>query len=269
MIYIKENVQNKINSWNDSSIYVVTDFDRTLTKGNCMSSWNVLDNSPFLPKEYSKETKKLFETYYPIEIDEALEEKIKNQFMVEWWTKHINLFKKYKLKEELIETTTINKETLEFRKGAKNFLENMYKRKIPVIIISAGFGNFIEQFLIKNDCNYNNIYIVSNFIKFENGIAVGTKDHIIHSLNKDTNHLPKKVKQQIRNRNHIILLGDAVADVKMVNKDQRKEALKIAFVEKDRRKNITYFKKEFDIICTNHTSFDELKEKISIINKTK
>jgi 5'-nucleotidase len=82
--------------------------------------------------------------------------------MTEWWNKHINLFIKYKLSEDVVNQAAKNLRVITFRRGSKEFLEEMYKRNIPVIIISAGIGNFIEQFLIKNGCNFNNIYIVSN-----------------------------------------------------------------------------------------------------------
>ena len=138
-----------------------------------------------IPKEYVNERQVLYDYYRPYEIDESLDYDTKNCLMSEWWNKHFSLFIKYKLPEEVINDASKNLRVMAFRKGAKAFLENMRDRNIPVIIISAGIGNFIEQFLIKNNCNFSNIFIVSNFIKFENGIAVRVSDNVIHSLNKN------------------------------------------------------------------------------------
>ena len=58
------------------------------------------------------------------------------------------------------------KHTLEH---TKEFLRKMNEMNIPVIIISAGIGNVIEEFLKLENDYYDNIKIISNFIVFENG----------------------------------------------------------------------------------------------------
>ena len=141
----------------------------------------------------------------------------------------------------------------------------MHQKNIPVIIISAGIGNFIKQFLIKNNCDYNNIFIVSNFIKFENGIAVGVKDNITHSLNKNAVYLPNEVKEVINARKNIILFGDTSSDVLMAKEEDRLEALKVGFLEEKVEENKKYFIEKFDLVCTNNTGFDDLKEYISLL----
>ena len=222
--YNKEKLE-KINNWIDSTIHVVTDFDRTITVGNSESSWSVLSKSNLVPEEYVKERQEFYNYYRPFEIDEALDYETKNKLMIEWWNKHINLFIKYKLKESVINDAARNLRVMSFREGAKEFLESMRDRNIPVIIISAGIGNFIEQFLIKNNCNFDNIYIIYNFIKFEDGIAVGVCENVIHSLNKNEVSLPDNIKELIKDRPNIILLGDSISDIKMVKEEDRERAL--------------------------------------------
>lgn len=200
----------------------------------------------------------MFDFYRPIEIDEKLDFETKNKLMIEWWSKHIGLYIKYQLSEDIIIEAAKNLEVMVFREGAKEFLYDMYKRKIPVIIISAGMGNFIEQFLIKNGCNFNNIYIIANFIKFENKIAVGISNNIIHSLNKNVISLTEDIKKQILNRSNIILLGDSLSDIKMIAEEKQDEAIKIGFLEENVEENKLLFEKNFDIICTENTSFIKL-----------
>lgn len=76
------------------------------------------------------------------------------------------------------------KEKLVFRKGAKEFLQKMQAKNIPVIILSAGIGNAIESFLKKENCYGENLYIISNFITFQNNKMQKFKAEIIHSMNK-------------------------------------------------------------------------------------
>ena len=267
MIIIKNGILERIKDWEDDSIYVLTDFDRTITLGNSDSSWSILSKSNMVPAEYIEERQKLFDYYRPFEIDETLDYDTKSKLMVDWWNKHIGLFVKYRLSEEVINNATKNLKVMSFRDGAREFLKNMKDRNIPVIIISAGIGNFIEQFLIKNNCNFDNIYIVSNFLKFENGIATGVSDNVIHSLNKNEVSLPNNVKELIANRNNIILLGDSTSDIRMAREEMRKQALKIGFLEENVDENKLYYQEQFDVVCTDNTTYNELFQKLQILKK--
>ena len=267
MIFIKENTNERIKDWKDDEIYVLTDFDRTLTLGSSSTSWSILSKSDLVPKSYIEERNAFYEYYRPIEIDETLNYETKNNLMKEWWNKHINLFVKYQISEEIINKSSKDLRVMSFRKGAKEFLTNMFNRKIPVIIISAGIGNFIKQFLIDNNVFYDNIFIVSNFIKFENGVAVGVEDNITHSLNKNEVAMPENVKALIKNRHHIILLGDGLSDIKMAKEENRNDALKIGFLEENIDNNLQIYKDNFDVVGSDNTSFEDLKEKIKILIK--
>lgn len=267
MIIVKENTLERIKEWSDDSVYVLTDFDRTITVGNSDSSWSILSKSDMVPKEYVNERQEFYNYYRPYEIDETLNYDTKNRLMTEWWNKHIGLFIKYQMSEEVINSAARNLRVMAFRDGAKEFLESMRDRGIPVIIISAGIGNFIEQFLIKNDCNFDNIFIVSNFINFKNGIAVGVNDNVIHSLNKNEVFLPDNIKELIKNRPNAILLGDAISDIRMAKEEARANALKIGFLEEKIEENMHYYRESFDVVCTDNTDYNELSKKVRILRK--
>ena len=267
MILLKDEVLERINNWTDDSIHVLTDFDRTITVGNSDSSWSILSKSDLVPKEYVKERQEFYNYYRPFEIDESLDYETKNKLMIEWWNKHINLFIKYKLSETVINDAATNLRVMAFRDGAKEFLKNMKDRNIPVVIISAGIGNFIKQFLIKNECDFDNIFIVSNFIKFENGIAVGVNDNVIHALNKNEVSLPENLKHLVKDRPNVILLGDSLSDIRMAKESERSNALKIGFLEEKIEENKKYFCEQFDVVCTDNTDYNELSKKLRILNK--
>ena len=267
MITIKEGTLKRIKDWTDETIYILTDFDRTITIGNSESSWSILSKSSEVPKEYVEERQEFYNYYRPFEIDETLDYETKNKLMIEWWNKHIGLFIKYKLSEDVINNAARNLRVMSFRAGAKEFLKDMFDRNIPVIIISAGIGNFIKQFLIKNDCDFPNIFIVSNFIKFENGIATGVSDNVIHSLNKNEVSLPNEIKELINNRHNIILLGDSISDIKMAKEENREQALKIGFLEEKVEENKPYFEDAFDIVCQDNVDYNELSKKLTILRK--
>ena len=256
MIYIKDGVFEKLKEWKKDSIYILTDFDRTLTKGSSKSSWQILSKDNFID-EYEIERKALYDYYRPFEINEKIDETEKSKLMEEWWSKHISLLIKYKMGEKLINDALEKDDIMSFRDGAKEYLKTMYEYKIPIIIISAGIGNFIEKFLIKNNCYYDNIHIISNFIEFKDGVAVGIKGNFIHSLNKHEITLNKNVQQAIKDRENIILLGDILSDIKMAN-DKIKSIIKIGFLDENIEENLKYYRDEFDIVCTHNTGYDDL-----------
>lgn len=266
MIIIKDEIFEKTNKWNDDSVYIITDFDKTLTSGSSDSSWGILARSDMVPKEYSLERFKLYNYYRPYELDQTIEFNQKNKLMSMWWSSHIDLLIKYKISEEVVNMAVQNTEAIIFRKGAKEFLKNMNDRNIPVIILSAGIGNFIEKLLIKNNCRYDNIYILSNFIKFESGIISGVTGEVIHSLNKNIvgNDSVNKV---IMDRKNAILMGDSISDLNMLSGNERKQALKIGFLEDNIDNNRVYFEQQFDVVCINNVGYDELSEKVKILGK--
>ena len=264
MIYIKDGVLDNIKDWDQSSMYVLADFDRTLTLGSSSTSWSILSKSDMVPKEYVSERQELYDFYRPIEIDEKLDYDTKNRLMKEWWTKHISLFIKYKISEEVVKRACRDLRVMSFREGAKDFLRRMFDNNIPVIIISAGIGNFIKEFLVMNDCDYDNIFVVSNFIKFSDGVASGIADNIIHSLNKNEVSMPENIRELIKNRENIILLGDGISDVRMASEEKRSKALKIGFLEEKVEENMESYRSVFDVVCTENTSFEEISRKLLI-----
>lgn len=265
MIEFKKYVLDKANNWSDKSFYVITDFDRTLTTSTSFSSWNILSAIDTLPSTYDSEVKELYEIYRPYEIDEAIPFNKRNQFMIEWWMKHINLFIKYRLKEKDIIRLFKDGNLLNFRNGALEMLKSFDERNIPVIIMSAGLGNIIKLALKRYDSLFNNIFIISNFIKFDNGIAVGMEDEIIHSLNKNENFIPRNVLEVLKNRSNAILIGDQINDINMINDKDR--ALKIGFCEDKVEENKQYFDSLFDVVCTDNTTYNDLASEIKILNK--
>jgi len=263
MIYIDDQIKNKVNSLNHDKLYVVADFDRTITVNSSDNSWGILEKSNFVCEEYTKESEKLYNYYYPIEFDFSMDPVIKDKLMYEWWSSVISLFVKYGLREEVVNNATSNISVMQFRDGGKQFLESMYEKNIPVIIISAGIGNFIEQFLKYNNCLFENIYIISNFIKFKDGVAVGIGNDIIHSQNKNIVSLSPDIINKVIDRKDILLLGDNLADVKMVSQDKRDKTIRIGFLDSDIEKNMEDFKKKFDVVCTDNKSFHDLSKVLS------
>lgn len=107
----------------------------------------------------------------------------------------------------------------------------LHDKNIPLVIFSAsGLGyESIYYTFEKIHKLYDNIDIISNaFIRDEHGKAIGIREPVIHSFNKDETVLKDfPVYEEIKDRKNILLLGDSLGDVGMANGIDYDNILKI------------------------------------------
>ena len=252
MKYIKEEKIKNL-QYNKNNIFVVLDFDRTITSNESEDSWAATSNKEIMGEEINFKMDELYKVYRPIEIDYKMPIKEKEKNMEKWYGDCMDLYYKYNLtKEKLLQS--VGKSKLIFRRGAKEFLNKCHQENIPVIIISAGIGNVIEQFLKTSNCYFDNTYIISNFITFDENGNMKKFDNtkMIHSMNKTIkNHLPKDIQEKIKDKKYRILVGDLIEDEKMVEQSDWDSTLKIAFLNNNIEDNLEKYKEHFDIVLTN------------------
>ena len=246
-------------------LYIIADFDHTLTTKDSQNCWGILSKIPNISPEYIKQSKQNNDYFFPIEQDETIDYNIKTIMMKNWYEQHIKLLIKYNLQEDDINKISHDNSII-LRKGVTDFLKFTNQNNIPVIIISAGIANIIEGTLKKHNCLFNNVYILSNIFKFQHGTLKALRNSIIHSLNKNKIDIPQKIKQILKDKDETILLGDNIGDTLMTIKDNKK-IIKIGFLNYNDTNKLHTFQKYFDIVYNNDTSFLEI---INLINeKTK
>lgn len=251
-----------------SRFYVISDFERTLTylfvNGQRVTSLiSILRNENYLGDEYSQIAKALFNKYHPIEIDPEIPLAQKKAKMEEWWRKHYEVLIKIGFKKVHIRKV-INSGQIKLRKGCFEFLNFLYWRRIPLLIVSSSGlgGEAISMFLKKKGKLYPNIHIVSNFLNWdENGNFVGVKKPIITSLNKDGNLIRKlPVFKIIKNRENVLLLGDNIEDCQMVHGLKYRNLIKVGFLNEEIEKNLNAYKNNFDILILNDKDMNHVNE---------
>lgn len=247
-----------INNWDN--YYVVSDFDWTITSCDSETSWSIISIHKYVPKSYIVEDQELYDKYRPIEIDESLDCDIRLKLVDEWYRKNIELFAKYGINEQIFDDNLEHFKMMKFRNGALDFLNFLHDNNIPLIIISAGIGNSIEAFLKNNNCFYDNIYIISNKILFKDGIANGISNNLIHSLNKNEIALPDSVKEMLSGRNNVLLLGDQLTDINMVDDKLHDKVIKVGFYSTKFKIPIDYYINNFDIVCEDLDDYYSLMD---------
>ena len=224
----------------------------------------------YLMPDYSNEANALFDKYHRIEIDPNISIAEKKKAMNEWWRKHFELLIRSKLnKKDIEEIVQSNK--IKLRKGALEFFEFLYLHKIPLVIISSsGLGrDAIISYLQNKGVLYENITVISNsFIWDENGNAVEVNEPIIHCMNKDETLIQKfPVFNSLKNRKNVVLLGDSLGDVGMINGFDYNHLIKIGFLNEQVKEQLEQYKNNYDVVILNDSSMDYVNELLKSIIK--
>jgi len=236
-------------------LHVLSDFDRTITYGlnegkRTPTVISQLRSDPkYLGETYPEKAGELFDIYHPIEIDPKIPLEKKKKEMDNWWMKHFNLIAEYDFTKKLIKQV-VKEKPLRFRKGSLKFLSLLNKKYIPLIFMSAAPGDMIIEYLNENKLLLPNIDIISNLYEWDkNGKAIKIKQPVVTSVNKDETLIHKfPVYEKIKNRKNVLLLGDGLEDVGMVEGFDYKTLIKIAFLNENVEENLPAFKKVYDVI---------------------
>lgn len=254
MIYInnKEKLEQLKNA---NDFYVIIDFDRTLTTYESDASMGIIPK--FLGGEYLKERIKIHDYYRPLELDYTLSTEERSRIMKEWAATSFTLLSKYLKSEEMIENALENA-NIHLRLGAKEFLKDMYEKDVPVVIMSAGFGNLIKIFLEKQGVLYDNIILISNFFEFRDNKSYIDINNLISPSNKGYSKVPEDIRSKLDKKENIILCGDIVEDIKMAEENKKEKTLTIGFLDDNIDSNLKVYNKNFDIVLTDNESFDTI-----------
>lgn len=260
MLYINTEKINKFKNL-DNNYYVIADFDHTLTTDKSTASMGIIPK--YLGGKCLEQRLKIYNHYRPLELDYTIDRKQKQELMREWATRSFTLLSKYIESEETIKNS-LEDANLYLRKGTKEFLKNLNNKNVPVIIMSAGVGNIVKEFLKKEQCLYNNIEIVSNFFEFSNGSTYIDIKNIIATSNKKYERIPKNILDKVKDKKSALLLGDLIEDIKMAKQEELDNILTIGFLDENIEQNLEKYNNNFDIVLTEDSNFNDVKNILNI-----
>ncbi len=256
----------KISQAGKDKFHVIADFDRTLTKAFIDGKQNtslvsVIQEQGYLWPDFTEQSRKNFDKYHPIEIDPRVSLEEKKKAMTERRNVQFDLIIKSWISRDIIKEV-IEKEPIAFREGYEEFFDLLNKNAIPLVILSAsGLGyESIYYVFEKIHALTDNIDIISNaFIRDENGKAIGVREPVIHSFNKDETVLKDfPIYQKIKDRKNVLLLGDSLWDVDMAKGFDYENILKIWFLNNDTPEHREKFSEVYDMIILWDGSMDEV-----------
>jgi 5'-nucleotidase len=247
-------------------VHVVSDFDKTLTScfvdGKKIPSLiSILRDEKYLTPDYPEKAQALYEKYHLVEIDSNVPLEEKRRLMHEWWSKHYELLVKSGLSKKDLEKVAQSKK-ISLRSGAIEFMNFLYKHNIPLVILSAAGLGFetIQMYLGNHNALHENVHIVSNVLQWDkNGKAVGVREPIIHTFNKNYEAVKEfGFFKAIQERKNIILLGDGEGDAAMVEGFEYDNIIKIGFLNEGVSVDLEKFKNSYDVLVLNDGSMDDI-----------
>jgi len=249
-------------------LHIIADFDKTLTTAfvndkKMPSIISILRDGNYLTPDYGSKANKLYNKYHPIEIDPKIPLEEKKEAMYEWWTIHFDLLIKSGLnKNDLKKVVESRKAKL--RPGFTEFIDFLRTHNIPLVIMSSGGlgGDAISMYLKKEGKLYNNIHIISNSYEWDkNNNAIAVKPPIIHIMNKGETMIQDfPVFDEIKDRKNVLLLGDSLGDVGMIEGFGYENLIKIGFLNENTEESLEYYKQNYDVVILNDSSMDYVND---------
>lgn len=241
-----------LNEITPQNFWVITDFDRTISCWWDVTAFGVFWTSPSVDDKLKEARKWLYEYYYPIECDLSMPIEERTQHMIDWYQKAMQLFEDFLTEEQLNGTITHAIENMKIREWVSDFLEFLSNQDIPTIIFSAWITNIIEWVLDYHNIPHN--WIHGNNLSFDwSWKCVWVTNTLpIHNENKVWSSLPLWLRQNFKDKTHLLIMWDSIGDVKMWPNDRQTHT--IWFLLETQKTHEQVFREKFDhVIESDHS----------------
>lgn len=173
----------------------------------------------------------MYAKYRPMEIDPNLSLDEKANAMRDWMSAAQNLLKGIEFDSNEIQKIAQSYDGI-LRDGTEEIFEKLHNEHVPIVVFSAGLGDMVEAVLRYHNALYDNVKIISNFLKYNGNHLDGFKnDVLIHAYNKNKCALEKDYLKVLGEKKNILLMGDTIGDADMVEgMGDTKTVLKIGFL---------------------------------------
>lgn len=252
------------------NLHVISDFDATLSKSfssnnKSNTTFGKIQGSGLLGEEFERKSKELKDYYQPIEHSFDLSKEEKAKKMREWTVKAWDLIVKSKLNRSLINEIN-EKEKIEMRLGALDFVSGVTDINVPFLIYSGGIKEIIDGALVERE----SMEILSNYFIFDDqGEISGWIPKLIDTSAKTGNYIKESPHfEKIKEKDHVIVMGDLVEDLRVLEGLEHELELRIGFLNRNVEENLEIFKEKFDVIIINDGPMTFVNDILKQITKT-
>jgi len=205
-----------------NDVMVITDFDATITSGDSEQCHDLVGASQLLSAEFRKEFAPLLDWTTNAQIDG-----------VPWWNEAHNLMLKYGMPPRPIIPRLVREAKMVPRPGALELLKSLELHDVPVLIVSAGITDVIEEFLRQHGALSENVTICSNRLNYDADSApksVSPEPPITSFTKEYAYSSASAFFAKHKDRKGIIQLGDSLTDVDPAKKVPYTNLISIGFL---------------------------------------
>ncbi len=157
---------------------------------------------------------------------------------------------------------SLKERPLQFREGTKEFTSLLHKLNIPLVFVTASVGDMVLEYIKKEGIAFDNVHVIGNNFKYNSsGKVIGIKPPIVHTFNKSEISLKNlSVYKELLERKNVILLGDSLGDIDMVEGFHYDNLIKIGFLNSNVQELLENYKSAFDIVITGDGDFSYVND---------
>lgn len=256
--------------------FFVLDFDRTITKcfldtgERSLGCHDILASIPKVSWQCKRTLQILLERYYPIETDPHITNEEKSKQMVDWYSMVNALLEGQELTPDDIVSAVAQCNDFSFRSGVEELFQFAHTHGIPIIILSAGLGNIIEEVVKqcfhkpcgKTGESWENVRVFSNNLLWSGDGSAQFSQPILHPFNKSLCDATADLCEFIRGRHVGILAGDGLSNLTMAIGHETTEVLKLGFLNERMDERLAKYTGDdaYDRVVLNDGGFEPILE---------
>ncbi|KAL1512098.1 hypothetical protein AB1Y20_005369 [Prymnesium parvum] len=241
-----------------SQLLVITDFDGTITAGDANQCHDLVGTCPLLSQAFRDEFAPLLDWTTNTSIDG-----------VEWWDKAHELMLKHGVPPRALLQRLVREARMPPRPGVLQLLEKLAAMNVPVLIVSAGLSDVIEEWLRLHEALTENVTVCSNRLNYgadSEPQSVSPQPPVTSFTKAATYKMAGAFFRHHMARRMIMVLGDSVSDIDAAQEVPYDESLSIGFLNSRPPTAMTKYADTFDaVVLGNGGSLVPLIELVELI----
>lgn len=235
-------------TWNS---FNTIDFDRATTTWEpwCQTAFWVFSRA-HSSEEIKSEALRIFQKYYPLEIDPNISEVKRLHHMKNWNAEVLDVLWRLVDEEQFEKTLEYARQNIKIRWWMREYFQKSYDLWIPTIVFSAWVSNVIEAVLEANEMPYTTVH--SNKLGFVDG-KLQLLNEGVYIWNKGWISLPEELRKSVSQRTHQLVIWDSIDDIHMWDPERTRSNIWFLISEQIEKWRRAEYQEKFDHVIESDT----------------